>query len=177
MQNKQGEHLQNRTCKWDLQELNVELQIVFSKKFTCFKSGQFITLQLLQYNLIPLLYTKSLKHCLNREHGLAIWTEDFGVYAIVLCIPWMVAALCQATDLVFDYQPIKLLSRAACSLKLHAQYGHWQMLLINYFNTTLLSGKEPSQNENKITRNPTPSLFHTAAINSQYQIFHLALQL
>lgn len=89
----------------------------------------------------------------------------------------MVAALCQARDLVFDYQPVKLLSRAACSLKLDAQYDHWQMLLINYFNTTLLSGKQSTQNENKITGNPIPSLLHTVAINSQYQIFHLALQL
>lgn len=177
MQNKQGKHLQNRTCKWDLQELNVELQIVFSKKFTCFKSGQFRALELLQYDLIPLWYIKNLKLCLNREGGLTIWAEDFHVYATVLCIPWMVAALCQATDLVFDYQSIKLLSRAVCSLKLDAQYGHWQVLLINYFNTTLLSGKESSQNENKMTANPTPSFFHTVAINSQYQIFHLALQL
>lgn len=87
------------------------------------------------------------------------------------------SCLVSATDLVFDYQSIKLLSRAVCSLKLDAQYGHWQMLLINYFNTTLLSGRESSQNENKMTANPTPSFFHTVAINSQCQIFHLALQL
>lgn len=65
-----------------------------------------------------------------------MWLYNLGrrlseVYATGLCMPWMVAAWCQATDLLFDYQPIKLLSRAACSLKLDAPYGHWLMLLIN----------------------------------------------
>lgn len=83
----------------------------------------------------------------------------------------MVAASCQATDLVFDYQPIKPLSRAACSLKLDAQYSHWQMLLINYFNTTLLSGKQSTQNKNKIKGKPTPSIFHTVAVNFSIRFF------
>lgn len=65
-----------------------------------------------------------------------MWLYNLGrrlseVHARGLCMPWMVAAWCQATDLLFDYQLIKLLSRAACSLKLDAPYGHWLMLLIN----------------------------------------------
>lgn len=134
---------------------------VFSKKLTCFNSEHTrIWVELVPQNLIPSLKKPNKtnlkpKSCFKQENWLYNLCRFSEAYARGLCIPQLVAAWCQATL----YQPIKLLSRAV-SLKLHGPYGHWLMLLINYFSTTLLSiNQSINQSINSVLKEkqiPTP---------------------
>lgn len=135
MQNKQEIAYINKTCKSLLSNC-----LSFLKGWPAVKG---ITSEH-EYNCFPriwFIYYKP-ESRLKWEVQLYSLGRSSEVHATDLCILWTTATWCQAADLLFDYQPIKLIPRAACFLELDALYGHWLMLLINCLalSTALHSG-------------------------------------